>query len=205
MHQIVMVPGWADNGLRLVRQLTRLVAVLAGLGVFCAVLMLAPERVRHLGIFKALGMTPRQVVAMVTCWAIAPPIAAAIIALPVGIALEHTVARAVVSWQTSRIAKVIPPPGTGGPPSRPPRRWFRPAATGRWAQGGSTRRAFATPGARAGLPSQVAQLGTHLAQEYSPGMLALLVLGGLAIAIVGALGPTIWAAASKTTIALHAE
>lgn len=118
VHQIVMVPGWADNSLRLVQQLTRLVAVLAGLGVFCAVLMLAPERVRDLGIFKALGMTPRQVVAMVTCWAIAPAIAAAIIALPVGIGLEHTVARAAAAgkpagWQRSF------PIRHRWPPSRP--------------------------------------------------------------------------------------
>jgi putative ABC transport system permease protein len=35
--------------------------------------------------------------------------------------------------------------------------------------------------------------------------LLLLALTGLAIAIVGALGPAGWAAASKTTTALHAE
>jgi hypothetical protein len=40
---------------------------------------------------------------------------------------------------------------------------------------------------------------------YTPGELALLVLAGLAIALAGALGPAIWAAATKTTAALHAE
>ena len=40
---------------------------------------------------------------------------------------------------------------------------------------------------------------------YTPGELALLALAGLAIAIIGALGPALWAAATKTTTALHAE
>ena len=40
---------------------------------------------------------------------------------------------------------------------------------------------------------------------YTPGELVLLVLAGLAIALAGALGPAIWAAATKTTTALHAE
>jgi putative ABC transport system permease protein len=35
--------------------------------------------------------------------------------------------------------------------------------------------------------------------------LALLVLAGLAIAAIGALGPATWAAASKTITARHAE
>ncbi len=55
------------------------------------------------------------------------------------------------------------------------------------------------------MPPQLAQLGTHLTRAYTPGTLALLVLAGLAIAIAGALGPAIWAAAAKTTTALHAE
>jgi hypothetical protein len=40
---------------------------------------------------------------------------------------------------------------------------------------------------------------------YTPGELALLALAALAIAIIGALGPAIWAAASRTTTALRAE
>ena len=42
--------------------------MLAGLGVLTSVLMLTRERVHDLGIFKALGMTLRQTVTMVTCW-----------------------------------------------------------------------------------------------------------------------------------------
>ena len=40
---------------------------------------------------------------------------------------------------------------------------------------------------------------------YTPGELALLALAGLAIALAGALGPAIWAAAARTTSALRAE
>jgi hypothetical protein len=57
----------------LIRLLTLLVAVLAGLGVLSSVLMVTRERVHDLGVFKALGMTPRQTITMVICWVIAPP------------------------------------------------------------------------------------------------------------------------------------
>jgi hypothetical protein len=40
---------------------------------------------------------------------------------------------------------------------------------------------------------------------YTPGRLALLALAGLAVALAGALGPASWAAATKTTNALHGE
>ena len=69
--------------------------MLAGLGVLNSVLMLTRERVHDLGIFKALGMTPPQSMAMVTCWIIVPAIAAAIIALPAGMALQNAVMHAI--------------------------------------------------------------------------------------------------------------
>jgi putative ABC transport system permease protein len=81
-------PGGADSSISLVRLLTELIAVLAGLGVLTSVLMLTRERVHDLGIFKALGMTPRQTVTMVLCWVIAPAVAAAAIAIPVAIYLH---------------------------------------------------------------------------------------------------------------------
>jgi putative ABC transport system permease protein len=62
--------------------------VLAGLGVLTSVLMLTRERVHDLGIFKALGMTPRQTITMVFCWVIVPAIAAAAIAIPVAMYLH---------------------------------------------------------------------------------------------------------------------
>jgi putative ABC transport system permease protein len=78
----------AANSSSLVRLLTELIAVLAGLGVLTSVLMLTRERVHDLGIFKALGMTPRQTVTMVICWVIAPAVAAAAIAIPAAIYLH---------------------------------------------------------------------------------------------------------------------
>ncbi|MGN6169417.1 MAG: FtsX-like permease family protein [Solirubrobacteraceae bacterium] len=53
-----------------------LISVVAGLGVLSAVLMLARQRVHDLGVCKAIGMTPRQIVTMITCWGLAPGLAA---------------------------------------------------------------------------------------------------------------------------------
>jgi putative ABC transport system permease protein len=85
--------GQVDTSL--IRRLTILVAVLAGLGVLNTVLMLTRERVHDLGVFKAVGMTPRQTIAMVICWAAAPALAAAVIALPAGMALQDAVMHAI--------------------------------------------------------------------------------------------------------------
>ena len=101
-------------------------------------------------------MTPRQTIAMVTCWAIAPAIVAAAIALPAGMALH-----------------------TRGHPR--PRQ--RPAA----------------------LPQTLSTPPASLVQVYTPGGLTLLALAAAALAAIGALGPATWAAASRTTTALHAE
>lgn len=93
------VAGWALVDTSLIRLLTIMIAVLAGLGVLNTVLMLTRERVRDLGVFKAVGMTPWQAITMVICWAIAPAIAAAAIALPVGVALHSTVIQAIAADQ----------------------------------------------------------------------------------------------------------
>jgi len=69
-------------------RLALLVAVLAALGVLNSVLMATRERLHDLGIYKALGMTPRQIIAMVLCWVIAPTIIAATVALPVGLIVQ---------------------------------------------------------------------------------------------------------------------
>ena len=147
---------YGDIDTSLIQLLTVLVAVLAGLGVLNATLMLTRERVHDLGVYKAVGMTPRQTIAMVTCWAITPALAAALIALPAGIALHDTVIHALASDQS-----VLP-------------------------------QAFST------VPGSVLHV-------YTPGGLTLLALAGLAIAVIGALGPATWAALSRTTTALHAE
>jgi len=73
--------------------LALLVAALAGLGVLNSVLMATRERVHDLGVFKAVGMTPRQTLAMVICWIAAPTIAAAAIALPAGLITQDFLVR----------------------------------------------------------------------------------------------------------------
>jgi putative ABC transport system permease protein len=93
------VAEWPLVDTSLIHLLTIMIAVLAGLGVLNTVLMLTRERVRDLGVFKAVGMTPWQAITMVTCWAIAPAIAAAAIALPVGMALHSTVIQAIAADQ----------------------------------------------------------------------------------------------------------
>jgi putative ABC transport system permease protein len=142
--------GNASDSIALVRLLTELIAVLAGLGVLTSVLMLTRERVHDLGIFKALGMTPRQTVTMVVCWVIAPAVAAAAIAIPVAIYLHALTVEYIGST------------GDSGVP----------------------RNAIAV---------------------YHPTELLVFAASGLAIAAAGALLPASWAAASRTTAALHAE
>jgi putative ABC transport system permease protein len=79
----------------LIPLLTLMVAVLAGLGVLNSVLMVTRERVHDLGIFKAVGMTPRQTIAMVICWVIAPAVAATVIAVPAAIILHSVTVQAI--------------------------------------------------------------------------------------------------------------
>jgi putative ABC transport system permease protein len=61
--------------------LTLLIAVVAGLGVLNTVVLQTRERVHDLGVFKAVGMTPGQTIAMVVstvaAGALAPEIWAA--------------------------------------------------------------------------------------------------------------------------------
>ncbi len=60
----------------LIGLLALMVAIAAGLGVLNTVLMTTRDRVHDLGIFKALGMRPGQVVTMVICWVAVPAIVA---------------------------------------------------------------------------------------------------------------------------------
>ena len=133
--------------------LTLLVGVLAGLGVLNAALMATRERVHDLGVFKAVGMTPRQTITMVVCWVIAPAVIAAAIAVPAGLIIQDLLVRQLTS--------------------------------------GTALQGTALPGSFVHVLG-----GTDL---------LLLALAGLAIAIVGALGPAIWAACTRTSAVLHAE
>jgi putative ABC transport system permease protein len=75
----------------LVALLALLLAVVAGLGVLNTVVLHTRERVHDLGIFKAVGMTPRQTIAMVMCWVAGTGLVAGLVAVPVGMAVHHYV------------------------------------------------------------------------------------------------------------------
>jgi putative ABC transport system permease protein len=75
----------------LVALLTLLLAVVAGLGVLNTVLLNTRERVHDLGIFRAVGMTPRQTITMVICWVAGTGLLAGLVAVPAGIAVHHYV------------------------------------------------------------------------------------------------------------------
>jgi putative ABC transport system permease protein len=75
----------------LIATLTLLLAIVAGLGVLNTVVLHTRERVHDLGVFKAVGMTPRQVIVMVVCWVGGTGLVAGLIAVPAGVALQHYV------------------------------------------------------------------------------------------------------------------
>jgi putative ABC transport system permease protein len=75
----------------LIALLTLLLAVVAGLGVFNTVLLQTRERVHDLGIFRAVGMTPRQTIAMVICWVAGTGLLAGLVAVPAGMAVHRYV------------------------------------------------------------------------------------------------------------------
>jgi putative ABC transport system permease protein len=81
----------------LIGLLSLMVAVAAGLGVLNSVLMTTRDRVHDLGIFKALGMRPGQVVIMVIGWIAVPAIVAAAIAAPAAVALNTATLHAMAA------------------------------------------------------------------------------------------------------------
>jgi putative ABC transport system permease protein len=97
----------------LVGLLALMVAVAAGLGVLNTVLMTTRDRVHDLGIFKALGMRPGQVIAMVTCWIVGPAIVAGAIAAPAAVALNtatlHAMAHTAHTGVPASISQVFGP------------------------------------------------------------------------------------------------
>jgi putative ABC transport system permease protein len=75
----------------LIAALTLLLAIVAGLGVLNTVALQIRERVHDLGVFKAVGMTPRQTVAMVVCSVAGAGLVAGAIAIPSGMAVHSLV------------------------------------------------------------------------------------------------------------------
>ena len=79
----------------LIGTLTLLLALAAGLGVLNTVVLGTRDRVHDLGVFKAVGMTPRQTIAMVICWIAGAGLIAGAIAVPVSVILHSSIAQAM--------------------------------------------------------------------------------------------------------------
>ncbi|MFF5228926.1 ABC transporter permease [Dactylosporangium sp. NPDC000521] len=71
--------------------LTVMLVVVAGMGVLNTVVLDTRERVHDLGVFKALGMSPRQTVTMVLTSVTGTGLLAGVIGVPLGIVLHHAV------------------------------------------------------------------------------------------------------------------
>jgi putative ABC transport system permease protein len=99
----------------LIATLTLMIVVVAALGVLNTVLLGTRERVNDLGVFKALGMTPRQVTGMVACWVAGPALAAAAIAVPAATLLHTATIRAIANAASTGIpadvSRVLGPAG----------------------------------------------------------------------------------------------
>ncbi|MFG3254877.1 ABC transporter permease [Streptomyces sp. NPDC048172] len=130
--------------------LTLMLVAVAGLGVLNGVLLDTRERVRELGVHKALGMTPRQTVAMVLTSVVVTGLVAGAVGVPLGVALHG---------------------------------WVLPAM-----------------GESVGLRFPDSVIAVYHAAELLP-----LALGGLLIAVLGALLPAGWAARARTATALRTE
>jgi putative ABC transport system permease protein len=71
--------------------LTIMLVVVAGMGVLNTVVLDTRERVHDIGVFKALGMSPRQTVAMVLTSVAGTGLLAGAIGVPAGVLLHHAV------------------------------------------------------------------------------------------------------------------
>jgi putative ABC transport system permease protein len=90
--------------LGLIALLILLLATVAGLGVLNTVVLQTREKVHDLGVFKSIGMSPRQTIAMVVCWVAGIGLLAGLIAIPLGIALQH----ALVPVMASQAGSALP-------------------------------------------------------------------------------------------------
>jgi putative ABC transport system permease protein len=86
-----------DAMIGLITTLSLLLAAVAALGVLNTVVLTTRERVHDLGVFKAVGMTPRQTIAMAVSWIAGIGLVAGIVAVPLGIALHHEILPAMAS------------------------------------------------------------------------------------------------------------
>ena len=105
----------------LIAFLTLLLAAAAGLGVLNTVVLMTQERAHDIGVFKAIGMTPRQTITMVVTTVTATGLVAGLIAVPAGVALHHAIAPIMASG--ARTAYPQPPTTSTTPQSWCCSRW----------------------------------------------------------------------------------
>ncbi|MEY9887980.1 putative ABC transport system permease protein [Catenulispora sp. MAP5-51] len=89
----------------LVAMLSLMLLAVAALGVLNTVVQDTRERIHELGVFKALGMTPRQTVAMVLTSVAFTGLVAGLIGVPIGTALE----RATITPMGNAVGMHLPP------------------------------------------------------------------------------------------------
>jgi putative ABC transport system permease protein len=130
--------------------LTGLLVAVAGLGVLNMVVLDTRERVHDLGVLKAVGMVPRQTVAMVLASVVLIGVVGGVLGAGLGVAV-HTV--------------VVPAMGHS-----------------------------------AGI-----RMPAYVTGVFGPAELVPLALGGVVIAVLGALLPAGWAARTRTATALRTE
>lgn len=81
--------------------LTAMLIVVCALGVFNAVVLTTRERRKDLGVLKSIGMTPRQLIAMVVTAMAALGLVGGLVGLPAGM-LAHRVIVPVIGYGTGR-------------------------------------------------------------------------------------------------------
>ncbi len=89
----------------LVAMLTLMLVAVAALGVLNTVVQDTRERVHDVGIFKALGMTPKQTIAMVLTSVTFTGLIAGLIGVPIGVAVE----KATLTPMGNAIGRHLPP------------------------------------------------------------------------------------------------
>ena len=92
-----------DAMIGLIGTLAALLAAVAALGVLNTVVLETRERVHDIGIFKAVGMTPRQTTTMAISWVAPIGLLAGLIAVPIGVALHHEILPAMAGSDGLRL------------------------------------------------------------------------------------------------------
>jgi putative ABC transport system permease protein len=75
----------------LIATLAVLLCTVAALGVLNTAVLVTRERAHQIGVFKAIGMTPRQVAGLVLIGMAALGLVAGVLAVPAGILLQHRI------------------------------------------------------------------------------------------------------------------